>query len=535
MLHAQRHVRRLAATFAALSFQFAGNVLAFVPVYGGPEYNPSTKVGYQVASTSVPFQHNLVNNLGTAVGSFRKSTGHGSPELRLPLTWSPSAAPIELSLPSSYSNPSSFSWPYAINDSGTVVGAAYNDSLGERPIRWDASGAGSELDNLGTRLGSTFTWGQAYAINNSGTVVGYSDRWVGGAYYDRAARWDAGGTAITELGELPHEPGFPIYPQSRAQAVNESNSAVGYAQKLGPGGVNLGFRAVRWDGSGTAATELGHLGTTPAGVTDSQAYDINESGTVVGYALKNGSTGMKQAVRWTTGETAATELDDAGGPFSEALAINDLGTAVGYSGGGTQRRALSWDYDGTAATVLGHLADPAPSQAFDINNNGIAVGSASKVIGGVNTGSFAVAWREDGIAIDLNRFIDPVAGWVLDAAYSISDTNWITGRGQFDADGPGGLSAYLRNFTLQLPDSLPGDYNGDGNVDAADYVVWRTTDGTPSGHDIWRMNFDTSVGTGANARTNAALPEPTTVFIPLVATLAIFARRRESVLLTLNA
>ena len=36
---------------------------------------------------------------------------------------------------------------------------------------------------------------------------------------------------------------------------------------------------------------------------------------------------------------------------------------------------------------------------------------------------------------------------------------------------------------------LAGDYNLNGIVDAADYIVWRKTDGTPAGYDKWRANF----------------------------------------------
>ena len=39
----------------------------------------------------------------------------------------------------------------------------------------------------------------------------------------------------------------------------------------------------------------------------------------------------------------------------------------------------------------------------------------------------------------------------------------------------------------------PGDYDGDGDVDAADYVLWRkdpaANGGTPDGYDTWRANF----------------------------------------------
>ncbi len=36
---------------------------------------------------------------------------------------------------------------------------------------------------------------------------------------------------------------------------------------------------------------------------------------------------------------------------------------------------------------------------------------------------------------------------------------------------------------------LPGDYNLSGVVDAADYVVWRKSDGSPDGYNTWRVNF----------------------------------------------
>jgi hypothetical protein len=47
------------------------------------------------------------------------------------------------------------------------------------------------------------------------------------------------------------------------------------------------------------------------------------------------------------------------------------------------------------------------------------------------------------------------------------------------------------------PGSIEGDYNGDGSVDAADYVVWRKSniDGQ-QGYDDWRTNFGSTGGAG---------------------------------------
>ena len=55
------------------------------------------------------------------------------------------------------------------------------------------------------------------------------------------------------------------------------------------------------------------------------------------------------------------------------------------------------------------------------------------------------------------------------------------------------VTGELRTGFVQYIGTVPtlqGDYNTDGVVDAADYVVWRKTDGTnPAGYNTWRTNF----------------------------------------------
>lgn len=77
------------------------------------------------------------------------------------------------------------------------------------------------------------------------------------------------------------------------------------------------------------------------------------------------------------------------------------------------------------------------------------------------------------------------------------------------------------------PMGVAGDYNDNGTVDAADYVLWRdnagqliglnnenpaaTTPGLVDGedYDFWRSRFGATAGSGSGA--TAAVPEPTTV------------------------
>ncbi|MCC7086121.1 MAG: PEP-CTERM sorting domain-containing protein [Pirellulales bacterium] len=94
--------------------------------------------------------------------------------------------------------------------------------------------------------------------------------------------------------------------------------------------------------------------------------------------------------------------------------------------------------------------------------------------------------------------------------------------------------------TAILP-MTPGDFNGDGNVDGADFVAWQTHfptasgatlaegdangDGAVDGADfvIWQTHFPSSGAAGA-----APVPEPATGMLLLVGALAAWRRKRSS-------
>jgi PEP-CTERM motif len=77
--------------------------------------------------------------------------------------------------------------------------------------------------------------------------------------------------------------------------------------------------------------------------------------------------------------------------------------------------------------------------------------------------------------------------------------------------------------------SLPiGDYNQNGVVDAADYVVWRKTDGTSTGYSTWRTHFGQTFGSGSGVSANAAVPEPATLMLMVLATTGWCLRRGRS-------
>jgi hypothetical protein len=98
--------------------------------------------------------------------------------------------------------------------------------------------------------------------------------------------------------------------------------------------------------------------------------------------------------------------------------------------------------------------------------------------------------------------------------------------------------------------AVAGDYNGNGTVDAADYVVWRENNGLTSGataaqgdgngdgmvnsadYSLWRANFGASgSGSVAALESLAAVPEPSSLFLGLgmaaALVIAFFQRRRR--------
>jgi hypothetical protein len=72
------------------------------------------------------------------------------------------------------------------------------------------------------------------------------------------------------------------------------------------------------------------------------------------------------------------------------------------------------------------------------------------------------------------------------------------------------------------PPGDPGDFNNDGEVDAADYVVWRSGNGSRfnvTHYAGWRSNFGAIHGVGSGALSAAAIPEPASCLMLLLGTL----------------
>lgn len=77
--------------------------------------------------------------------------------------------------------------------------------------------------------------------------------------------------------------------------------------------------------------------------------------------------------------------------------------------------------------------------------------------------------------------------------------------------------------------ALPnGDYNDNGVVDAADYVVWRNSIGGQVAYDAWRQRFGSVAGSGSSLAADGGVPEPSGLVSAFIAFLGLLALRANS-------
>jgi hypothetical protein len=88
---------------------------------------------------------------------------------------------------------------------------------------------------------------------------------------------------------------------------------------------------------------------------------------------------------------------------------------------------------------------------------------------------------------------------------------------------------YLSNV-VTLSVLVNGDFNHDGVVNNADYVVWRKNNGSQTDYNAWRSNFGNVVGSGSGSSLGGGnVPEPASLILIAMgaAVSGIFNRRRR--------
>jgi len=264
------------------------------------------------------------------------------------------------------------------------------------------------------------------------------------------------------------------------------------------------------------------LATTPARAS---LFSLAATGTIS--VNSSGDPTIPIGTPWSfelTYDTAAPDLDPdpTNGSFANTAAPPAL-TFFHYRAGGYE---VTIDDPADFGTFSGIFITFTSVNAMDINIDAPAF--FPSLAGG------AVSFHAD-----FNRFATPPI-FSSDAL----PTNTALGPDSFDEStvsllSPNSVVSGGGVTSLTLVAALPGDFNIDGVVDAADYTVWRDSlgstmslpnDDTPGvGQDDyarWKAHFGQTAGVGARTRTNTAVPEPGTGIVLLIGMAAVLVARR---------
>ncbi len=269
----------------------------------------------------------------------------------------------------------------------------------------------------------------------------------------------------------------------------------------------------------TAATDIGGTVTIGAGTS----------------TLNNGGTTIFEGTSNTT--------------ITGTLRLNNTATRINagatFAGGGTllnvAGRTLTL-VDGADVDVLlqndGTLVlgtSPGQTQGLDFEQT--ATGTWNVELGGTGINDYDRMTLSGLAAVDGTldlALLAPYVPTLADPLLTILSASSVSGT--FDAvvqppTMPAGLAFSViynaANIQLQVVNALlAGDYNNNGIVDAADYVLWRNggplqndpTPGVqPADYDVWRAHFGQTAGSGSGVEFSAAVPEPSIIAMALLA------------------
>jgi hypothetical protein len=88
------------------------------------------------------------------------------------------------------------------------------------------------------------------------------------------------------------------------------------------------------------------------------------------------------------------------------------------------------------------------------------------------------------------------------------------------------LSGVIIEYDSIVSPGLPGDFNTNGTVDAADYVVWRETLRDQPNYDLWKANFGRTGGIGSS---QTVVPEPVTGLSCVISVVVLSLRRSRQI------
>lgn len=380
------------------------------------------------------------------------------------------------------------SMAYGLNDVHQAVGASGRPGVaGLAAVVWDLDALAPDISaqEIGSVSGMDVTSGED--INNSGAVVGYA--YLTSAPSHRQAFYCEGvGYPIHNL--IPLSGGVDGS-DSVARAISDAGLIVGYSTDT-----NDLIHAVIWTSSSANAIDLGLA-------NPSWATDINDDGTIVGYAAQlDGNSGFVYN-NYPNGPLEFLERPPGATAYNDPVAINDLGRVVsdvGMSDGEYHSflwtpnappsarftiegageltveldASASFDTDGTIASYVWDFGD-------DTTGSGMTA-SHTYAASGVYTVTLVVT---DDLGLSASRVVDfgvgPRVGDMTDLAvgfdctvgeaHFINDDNQVAGLWDMDRS-TGGIFYWdssrgmvdIGHLELGGPFSSVSDLNGNGQI-----------------------------------------------------------------------
>jgi probable HAF family extracellular repeat protein len=297
----------------------------------------------------------------------------------------------------------------AVNNGGQAVGHSLNAAGARRAFLWDATSGMRDLNTIqgpdgvsAASLGWTLT--AAYNINNNGQIVGHGTHPSQEQGGNNTFLWqrDAVGNVSVTAVSLRNA-------QYETRGISDDGLVAGDVEHVATnsnGETHSANQASIWK-NGTN-THLGFLSENSATVLVSHAYGCNLSSQVVGFSST--ASGSFRAFLWSPESGGGMiNLGTLGAPErlslqSNAYSINNSGQVVGWAERNTSydndpqyQRAYIWDAAG-GMKDLNSLSNVGTTwylkQARDISNNGHIVGNGFlKVKKGTQANGFLLTPR----------------------------------------------------------------------------------------------------------------------------------------------
>ena len=323
-------------------------------------------------------------------------------------------------LPKAYSLKDGGSNATGLNNEGVVVGISANDEFSPYagfPYYHAVSWTHGKISDLGD-FGGHGSW--AEYVNDSGMIVGFAYNTIPDQYsfhgtQYHAAVWQNG--QIQDLGTLGGS-------DSEAWAVNSSGEVIGnaYTNNLqGPPFNQPQEDAFVWRNG--QMTDLGNLG---GGYSTPSAINSDGDITVISFDGSNENFG---SFLWTKG--TPYPLPTLGGNFVEATTLNDWDLITGASSDTTDTNFLAslWIPWAGVSVSVGTVEGDSGSLGLGVNNYGVIVGGSGTItLSGTAAYAHAFVWQ-NGQMQDLNTLIDGSSSLTLNVAYAINDSGEIAGFG----------------------------------------------------------------------------------------------------------